>query len=204
MDALIQYIADNQLRILDILGTVVGLLYIYFEYRASIWLWALSIIMPLIDIALYLDAGLYADFGMAVYYALAAIYGFAVWKFGRKKGQTEAEELPISHYKKSLVLPSAAVFLVAWFLIYKILIHFTDSNVPVTDSFVNSLSIIGLWALARKYMEQWLIWIVVDVVCAVLYAYKGIPFKAGLYGLYAVIAVFGYIKWKKMAEQQQT
>ena len=73
---------------------------------------------------------------------------------------------------------------------------------PVSDSFVNAFSILGPWALARKYVEQWLIWIVVDVVCSVLYAYKGIPFKAGLYGAYAVIAVFGYLKWKKMMTVQ--
>ena len=90
----------------------------------------------------------------------------------------------------------------AWIAFYGILVRFTDSNVPVSDSFVNALSILGLWALARKYVEQWLIWIVVDVVCSVLYAYKGIPFKAGLYGAYAVIAVFGYLKWKKMMTVQ--
>jgi nicotinamide mononucleotide transporter len=55
-----------------------------------------------------------------------------------------------------------------------------------------------LWALARKYLEQWLFWIVVDVVCCVLYIQKGIPFKAGLYGLYVLIAIAGYYKWKKM------
>ena len=67
MNEIMTYIADNQLRILDILSTVVGIVYIILEYRASIWLWFASIIMPLIDIVLYLEAGLYADFGMAIY-----------------------------------------------------------------------------------------------------------------------------------------
>ena len=186
MNEIMTYIADNQLRILDILSTVVGIVYIILEYRASIWLWFASIIMPLIDIVLYLEAGLYADFGMAIYYALAAIYGFAVWKFGRKRNQKTAGEMPITHYRRNLIIPSAAIFVVAWIAFYGIL----------------AFSILGLWALARKYVEQWLIWIVVDVVCSVLYAYKGIPFKAGLYGAYAVIAVFGYLKWKKMMTVQ--
>ena len=202
MNEIMTYIADNQLRILDVLSTVVGIVYIILEYRASIWLWFASIIMPLIDIVLYLEAGLYADFGMSIYYALAAIYGFAVWKFGRKRNQKTAGEMPITHYRRNLIIPSAAIFVVAWIAFYGILVRFTDSNVPVSDSFVNALSILGLWALARKYVEQWLIWIVVDVVCSVLYAYKGIPFKAGLYGAYAVIAVFGYLKWKKMMTVQ--
>lgn len=199
MDSILNFIADNQLRILDILGTVVGIVYIVLEYRASIWLWAASIIMPLIDIVLYLEAGLYADFGMAIYYALAAVYGFAVWRFFGGKEQNSTAEMPITHFPRRHILPSIAVFLLAWIAIYGILIRFTDSNVPITDSFVNALSIIGLWALARKYVEQWLVWIVVDVVCCVLYAYKGIPFKAGLYGAYAVIAVFGYMKWKALS-----
>lgn len=198
MNSIIDCIADNRLMMLDILSTVVGIVYIVLEYRASIWLWFASIIMPLIDIVLYLEAGLYADFGMAIYYAVAAVYGFIVWRYGRKRGQKTAGEMPVTHYRRKLIIPSAAVFALAWIGIYGILVRFTDSDVPLTDSFVNALSIIGLWALARKYVEQWLIWIVVDAVCCALYAYKGIPFKAMLYGAYAVIAVFGYARWKRM------
>jgi nicotinamide mononucleotide transporter len=89
-------------------------------------------------------------------------------------------------------------FFIAWGVVYYILITWTNSTVPVLDSFTNALSFVGLWALARKYLEQWLFWIVVDVVCCVLYIQKGIPFKAGLYGLYVLIAIAGYYKWKKM------
>ncbi|MGN0068421.1 MAG: nicotinamide riboside transporter PnuC [Prevotella sp.] len=195
------WIADNRLRLLDILGTLVGLVYILLEYRASIYLWLVSIVMPLIDMVLYLEAGLYADFGMAVYYALAAIYGYAVWKFMGRKGADG--EMPVSYMPKSRMVPAMGAFAVAWMAIYLILRYCTDSNVPVSDSFVNALSIIGLWALARKYVEQWLVWIVVDAFCCVLYAYKDIPFKAGLYGLYAVIAVFGYRKWKQMVKSDE-
>lgn len=189
---------------LDILSTVLGVLYIVLEYRASIALWFVGIIMPAIDTYLFWSVGLYADFGMAIYYTLAAIYGYAVWKFGKKHGQKEKEEMPITHMKRSLYLPCVLVFLAAWLSIYEILIHFTDSNVPVTDSFINALSFIGLWALSRKYLEQWMVWIVVDVISSALYAYKGIPFKAGLYALYVVIAVMGYFKWKKMMLAEST
>jgi len=183
---------------LDIITTILGLIYIYLEYRASIALWIVGIVMPALDIYLYWSHGLYADSGMAVYYTIAAIYGYAVWKFGKKRGQAEKEELPITHFKPSFILPTAVCFLVAWAAIYYILITWTNSNVPITDSFINALSFVGLWALARKYLEQWLVWIVVDALCAVLYAYKGIPFKAGLYALYVVIAIMGYFKWKRL------
>lgn len=182
---------------LDILSTIVGLIYIALEYRASIALWIVGIIMPAIDIYLFWSVGLYADFGMAIYYTLAAIYGYAVWKFGGKKHDGSKAELPITHIRRNQILPAAMVFVGAWGIIYWILVSFTNSDVPVTDSFINALSFIGLWALARKYLEQWIIWIVVDVISCALYAYKGIPFKGALYGLYVVIAVMGYYKWKR-------
>lgn len=183
---------------LDMLTTVLGLVYIWLEYRASIALWVVGIIMPALDIYLYWSHGLYADSGMAAYYTVAAVYGYIVWRFGKKRGQRRGETLPITHFKKGLVIPSLLCFGVAWAAIYYALVRFTDSTVPVTDSFINALSFLGLWTLARKYLEQWFIWIVVDAFCMVLYAYKGVPFKAGLYGLYVVIAVMGYFKWRRM------
>ena len=181
---------------LDILTTVLGLIYILLEYRASVWLWLFGIIMPALDIYLYWSHGLYGDAGMACYYVLAAIYGFAVWKF--KKTRNTHEELPIIKMPRDKYLPVAACFFMAWGVTYYILIRWTNSTVPLQDSFTNALSFVGMWALARKYVEQWLFWIVVDAVCSVLYIQKGIPFKAGLYGLYVVIAVVGYFKWMKM------
>lgn len=188
---------------LDITATIVGLIYIWLEYKASIYLWIVGIIMPLIDIFLYYEAGLYADFGMAIYYALAATYGYVVWKFGKRNNQGTKEELPITHFKQSQILPAILAFLVIWLIIYEILVLFTNSDVPITDSFANALSFIGLWALARKYLEQWIIWIIVDIVLSALYIYKGIPFKAGLYALYVIIAIAGYHKWKKMIYEKQ-
>ncbi len=154
--------------------------------------------MPALDIWLYWSHGLYGDAGMAVYYTLAALYGYLVWKFGKKHGQKSHEKLLITPMKKSLYLPSLIFFLIAWGVTYYILATFTNSTVPVLDAFTNALSFVGLWALARKYIEQWFFWIVVDVISCYLYIGKGIPFKAGLYGLYVIIAIAGYFKWKKM------
>jgi len=158
-----------------------------------------GIVMPALDIYLYWSHGLYGDAGMACYYTVAAVYGLAVWKF-RKSDMTE-KELPITHMPIRLYLPTAVCFFLAWAATYYILIRWTNSTVPLLDSFTNALSFVGLWALARKYIEQWWFWIVVDVVCCVLYVQKGIPFKAGLYGLYVVIAIAGYFKWKQISIQ---
>ena len=183
---------------LDMFTTVLGLLYIWLEYRAHIAVWLVGIIMPAMDIYLYYSHGLYGDAGMAAYYTIAGVYGYAVWKFGKKHGQKEGEELPITHMRLSLYLPTLLAFLAIWAVTYYVLITWTNSTVPLMDSFTNALSFVGLWALARKYVEQWICWIIVDLICTYLYIMKGIPFKAFLYGLYVVIAIMGYFKWEKM------
>lgn len=181
---------------LEIIGTVVGLVYIWLEYRASIYLWIASIIMPAIYIFVYYNAGLYADTGINVYFLLASVYGMAVWLRGSNK-ETK-EELPITHTPVRVIFPLFLLFFVAFFGIAFLLIHHTDSTVPWIDSFTTALSIIGMWMLAKKQLEQWLVWIVVDVVSCGLYIYKDLHFTSVLYGLYAVIAIFGYFKWKRM------
>ncbi len=193
-----QYIIDNWL---DITTTILGIIYIILEYRASILLWLVGIVMPAMDIFLYYSHGLYGDAGMAVYYTLAAVYGWMVWKFGKKRKQKDGEEMPITFMPKRLYPATIVFFVAAWGATWFVLSRYTNSNVPALDGFTNALSFVGLLALARKYTEQWLFWIVVDVVSCYLYVIKGIPFKASLYGLYVVIAVMGYRKWMKMARQ---
>ena len=202
---------------LDIATTVLGLIYIWLEYRAHIALWLVGIIMPALDIYLYYSHGLYGDAGMAVYYTAAGIYGYVVWKLkaprssanedrrdlGSDSKTTEASsgagtEASITHMPLRLYVPTGVGFLVAWGVTYYILVTWTNSTVPLLDSFTNALSFVGLWALSRKYIEQWFFWIIVDAVCAVLYVQKEIPFKAGLYGLYVVIAIAGWFKWRQM------
>ena len=186
---------------LDMLTTVLGLAYILLEYRASIWLWAVGFAMQSLGIVLYYQKGLYADCGMEFYYLAMTVYGFLHWvKAPVKEGETKAER-PITHFPTRLAFVWLFITLTAWAILYWSLVTFTDSLVPIADSFTTALSFVGIWALARKYLEQWLIWIVVDVVTCILYFYKDIPFKGSLYGLYVVIAIFGYIKWKQMMQK---
>jgi nicotinamide mononucleotide transporter len=179
---------------LDIVTTVLGLAYILLEYRASVWMWLVGFMMQALGIVLYYQKGLYADCGMEFYYLAMTVYGYWRWVHGSK----EKKELQIRHFPKKLILPWIGIIAVVWFIIYLILINFTNSTVPIADSFTTALSIIGIWALAHKYLEQWFIWIAVDVVTCGLYFFKDIPFKASLYALYVIIAIFGYRKWLKM------
>lgn len=148
---------------LEVFGTLVGLVYLWLEYRASIYLWLACIVMPAVYLVVYYQAGLYADFGINVYYLLASVYGWIAWSRGRKKKniqQTE-EETPITRMPRKVYFPLTAVFILCWVVIAWILITWTDSSVPWTDSFTTAL-----------------------------------------YGLYAVVAFFGWRKWLNLMTEQ--
>ena len=192
-------------QLLEILGVLTGIIYLWLEYRASIYLWIAGIIMPAIYLFVYYDAGLYADFGINIYYLLIALYGWVAWKtgftvFGKKEPK---RELRISHAPRTAWIKTALAFVAAMLLIAYVLINYTDSTVPWSDSFTTALSIVGMWMLARKYIEQWWVWCVVDIASSALYVYKGLNFTAILYAVYAIIAIFGYCKWKKMIPHEQ-
>ncbi len=186
---------------LDIVTTILGLAYIIFEYRASLWMWGVGFLMQALGIVLYYQKGLYADCAMEFYYLSMTVYGYWRWvtkstKSGEDRSQNKP--IPITHFPRRLILPWGLLIATIWAVIYWLLVTFTNSNVPLADSFTTALSIVGIWALAHKYLEQWFIWIVVDVVTCVLYYYKDIPFKASLYGLYVIIAIAGYVRWKHL------
>lgn len=183
---------------LEITGTALGLLYLYLEYKADAWLWIVGIAMPAIYLKVYYDAGLYADFGISVYYILASIYGLGYWLRGKLYGNKEKREPVISHTPRRLRIPLTLATLALFCLIGWILDNFTDSTVPWADAFTTALSIVAMWMLARKYLEQWIVWIMADVGCSLLYVYKGLWFTAALNLLYSVIAILGYRKWKRL------
>ena len=168
---------------LELIGTLVGIVYLWLEYRASIYLWLACIVMPAIYLVVYYRAGLYADFGINVYYLIASVYGWIAWSRGRKKSavRQEEQEASITRMPRGSYFPLTAVFVLCWLLIAWILITWTDSSVPWTDSFTTALSVIAMWMLARKYVEQWWAWMIVDWVCCALYIYKGLYFTSALY-----------------------
>lgn len=180
--------------ILQIVGVALGLLYLWLEYRANIWLWVVGAIMPCVHCALYYQSGLYADCAMQGYYIAAGIYGLIAWLVGHKRKENK---LQISHTPVRLALPLIAVYVALHTAIYFLLVRFTDSSVPFWDAMTTAMSMVAMWMLSRKYIEQWLVWLAVDAITVGLYVYKGIPLTAGLYALYTALAVAGYLRWRK-------
>lgn len=193
----------------ELLGFIIGILYLWWEYHANPKVWIASVIMPMISMWIYYSKGLYADFAINIYYLAIAVYGFIVWTRGSRKHPVsqekdegkQKESKRITHTPIKVWGIVAVIALVLWYAIWWILVTFTDSTVPIADSFTTALSIVGLWMLAQKYAEQWLVWLVVDIVCSGLYFYKGLPFYCILYAVYTIIAVFGYRKWLRMMKE---
>lgn len=186
--------------ILEISGLLIGLIYLWYEYHANARVWIVSIIMPFISMWIYLRRGLYADFAINIYYVAIAVYGYIHWTFAGAKKNDDKKAIAITHWPRPIAASCVGAMLLLWGAIYFILSRFTDSNVPIPDAFTTALSIVGLWMMARKYVEQWLVWLVVDFVCVGLYVYKGIYFYAVLYSVYTVVAWFGYREWRSKIE----
>ena len=188
---------------LEITGTAVGVIYLWLEYRANPWLWVASIVMPAIYLAVYYRAGLYADFGISVYYIFASVYGLWCWlRHPSSDGPDSPAQLPITRMSRKLYAPVALIFVVILVVIGLILVKLTDSTVPWADAFTTALSIVAMWMLARKYLEQWIVWIAVDAASVALYIYKDLWFTAILYAAYAFIAVLGYRRWRCVMQKQ--
>ena len=184
--------------ILQIAGVVLGLLYLWLEYRADIRLWIVGLAMPVVHGTLYYRSGLYADFAMQLVYIAAGLYGLTAWS-RRSKADPAKSAVDIGFAPLRAWAVAVAAYAVLHAAIYWVLVRFTDSTVPFWDSMTTALCIVAYWMLSRKYVEQWLVWLAVDAITVGLYLFKGLPLTASLYGLYCVLAVAGYMRWRKMA-----
>ncbi len=139
--------------------------------------------------------------GLQVYYLIISVYGWYFWLFGG--GQPAKNSLRVSHIQpKQALLLSFAAFLIFWVCVYALLkvpglLDIPASDIPYWDAFTTAASIVATWMLARKILEHWLVWIVVDALSMGLYIYKGLYLTSGLFLIYTLLAALGYLKWKK-------
>ena len=186
------------MQTIEIIGAVIGLLYLYLEYKANRWLWPVGVLMPIVYVWIFYQSRFYADMGINVYYFFASIYGWIRWN----RYASKEEELPITRTPRRLILPLTLIGTALFAAISFVLIRFTDSPVPYGDSFTTAVSIVGMWMLAHKHVEQWGLWFAVNIVSCGLYVWKGLYPTASLFAIYSVISVFGYFKWLRMMRAQ--
>ena len=181
---------------IEIIGALISLLYLRLEYKANIWLWPVGVITPLLYIYIFYVSKLYAVMGINVYYLFASLYGWYCWK---KNEQGESgfriTRLPLHLIWKLLSIFAGLFVLIAW-----ILAAFTDNPIPYGDALTTALSIVAMWMLARKFAEQWLVWLVVNAISAGLYFHLKLYPTSILYLIYAVVSVFGYLRWGKLSK----
>ncbi len=188
---------------IEVLGVITSLIYLYFSVRQIIWLWPFGILSSALFIWIFFSSKFYADMGLQVYYLAISIYGWIYWSRGGDR-QTGQEKLPVSRISVRLAWVLTGIGILLLLGIVAILKFLTDSDVPWGDGFTTAASILATWMLARKIIEHWLVWIVVDAVAASLYVYKGLHPSAVLYIIYCVIAVLGYFQWKRDLEKNGT
>lgn len=184
----------NLIDYVEIFAVVTSLLFLFFSIKQNVLLWLFGIICSLSYIYVYFETKFYADMSLQVYYFFVSIYGWYYWIFGKKK---EEKQLPVT----LLDFKSRSFFLFIMALLFVLMAYilkkFTDSDIPYWDSFTTAGSIVATWMLVKKKIEHWIIWIVVDSVSAGLYWYKELYFTVILFIVYTVMAVIGYIQWKK-------
>jgi len=180
--------------IIEIIGAVIGLTYLFLEYKCSVWLWFVGIIMSLFFIVILYNSGFYANSVIYGWYLITNIYGWFVWARGRKSSE---DSQGIRNVNRRVVVWSTLVFGILWFVICTALIKFTDSPVAFGDSFIAALSLVATFWLAHKFLQHWWLWIVVNAVSAWLYFSQDLIFIAIFSIVYTIGSIFGYFKWKK-------
>lgn len=180
-------------NLLELIGAVIGLAYIILEYKASPWMWLCGVLMPLAYMWIYFRSGLYANAAFNAYSVVISAYGLRHWlRGGDDKGEAPIRSFPRRRWPllAGVVLVLAAVL--AWLLGF-----LEESQAPLLDGLTTSLSIVGMWMLARKYYQQWLCWLLVEPLTMVMCLAAGLWATAALYAVYTVVALLGYFKWKK-------
>ena len=191
MEVVFTYLQANWI---ELLGSVLSIIYLYLSIKQRVSLWIFGFLCSLLYVVVFFQSKFYADMSLQFYYLGVSAFGWISWKAGKPENR---KELPV---KRTTPLSGAIILVIAlvlYFLYYFILSEYTDSPLPKADAFTTALSIVATWMLARKMIEHWWLWIIVDSVSAGLYFYKALYPTAILFVIYTVMAIIGYRQWKK-------
>lgn len=179
-------------NLLETSGVITGTLCVYLAAKNKVWNWPFAIISVIIYIFIFWDAKLYADMGLQFYFLIMNFYGWYFWS--RKDTSKKASVSSIT--PKEIVLSVIGIFVFTAGLGF-FLFKGTNASFPFIDSFCTACSLVAQIFLARKVMENWLIWIFVDIIYVGVYMTKDLNLTAGMYALYIYIAAMGYVEWRR-------
>lgn len=186
----------KELSILEVLGVFFGLLSVIYAKKESILVFPTGIISVLIYVYICFNARLYADMSINAYYFVMSVYGWYYWS----RKDDAKHNTPITTNTKKDWIWSITILLVSFVVLSQLLIHFTDSDVPIIDALTTSIFFVGMQLMARKKIENWLAWIIGDFISIPLYYYKGLVLTSFQFFVFFIIAIFGYLSWKKTLE----
>ena len=186
-------ILGTQTSYIELFAVACGLLSVWFMKKEHILVYPFGIVNVLIYVYICYAARLYAYAGINVFYAAMSIYGWYNWT-RKGPGEESLRITRLSGFQLAIYLAAIGIF----FLILRfLLVTFTDSEVPTWDAVTTAIYIIGMWLLAKKKIENWIAWITGDVISVGLFAWQGLYFSSFQFLVFTIIAVFGFLEWRK-------
>lgn len=177
---------------LEVAGVVTGIAGIILTLKEKVWCFPVGLINVIISMTLFWQQKLYADTLQQLVYIILLIYGWYAWV-----SHTEQKQISVSRSNFQLLFIVLICCCLCTFILGSLLKNYTDASMPWTDSAATSVSFAAQWMIARKKIENWILWIAVNLTYTWIYFVKALPLYAGLYICYLVLAVWGYYQWRK-------
>lgn len=190
------YLLNNRI---EAITTLLGIANIILLIRQNIWNFPVGIVMVSLFGWVVWDAKLYSDFGLQIFFLCLQFYGWFNWARGRNVEHDTLRVTLLSTAQRFKWIGTAAV---AVAVLGAVMDRHTDAALPYWDSTTTVLSVIAQYFLARKWLENWMLWIVVDVLAIGIYATKGLYIFSGLYGFFLVLATMGLVAWGQSMKAQ--
>ena len=172
----------------------VSIIYVILAAKENIWCWAFAAISVILYIYICLDAKLLAETGLQVFYLFMAAYGYYNWN--KSSGELNLKQWNVSKHLLIILFGAVSTFLIGFYLA-----NHTNAKMPIADSFTTVFSIIATYMITKKVLENWLYWIIIDMVSVYLYFSRDLHITSLLFILYAIIAIFGYFSWIKQMKE---
>lgn len=179
---------------LEIVAVVIALAMVGCNIREIHWGWPLAIMSSLMYFALFWRSKLYGDAALQVFFAVVALWGWYQWLRGHR---ADGSVLHVARLKRRGLVLTVGASALLWPVTGMFLKTFTDTDVPWWDAFPTAVSLVGQFLLGRKFIENWMVWIVVNVVSVGLFAYKGLWLTVGLYVVFIALSWVGWKEWKR-------
>lgn len=181
---------------LEIFGAFFGFMAVYFTIKQNIWCWYFGLFQVILYCFIFYTAKLYSDMILHVVYVFLQVFGWYNWKYGGSNHST----LRITLIKNEMFWIGSTILLS--FCLGYIMQTKTDASFPYEDAFITIASLVAQYLMIKKVLHSWMFWIVVDVVAIGVYWYKGLYFTTGLYVLFLIMAVIGYLEWRKVYNEE--